>query len=142
VYCDGFAASDLLLPGDVLDDDTPNRPKPSQCAAPADAMDLEVPYCVHVTPDTFRMLETLLRSLLGTVMSGVLAQENALSLVDATLDVIRANFIRLEVAHVDPVDVGLVVVGENQTLAGLQELLLEVCCFMWFSTHPQRCVLS
>jgi hypothetical protein len=122
------AADDLVLPGCNVDDDTPDRPKPAKCAAASDAMDLEVPYCIHVTPDTFRLLEVLLRGLLGAIKSGgaLLPSDTVMLLVDAVLDVIRANFIRLEHAHVDPVDVGLVVVGNDQTLAGLHHLLLEV----------------
>ena len=93
------------------------------------AIDVESPYCVHVSKDTFLQLHRLMRLFLPAVkapsafISCADAQHSLLSL----LKLAKLNFERLSLAHVSPEDLGIVLTGDAPTLAPLYATLSEVC---------------
>ncbi len=112
---------------------TEPRPKPAVTLTQATCIDLEAPYCIHPSASTFAALGQVLQLVLpfaatstSTPTSAAVPASAATSAVLSLLALLRGNFMRLQYAHVDPRDVGIVVSGATPTLQALHRVLMTV----------------
>ena len=102
-----------------------------KCTSQLLAIDLELPYCVQVCAESFLFLNRLLRVVMPLACgddqpSAMLSTADANATLLSLLRLIKANFARLTLAHVDPTDVGIFQLGDKPTLAPLHVALREV----------------